>query len=622
MKSNVSDLLEVVTSVYIDACTKCIADVSDLRDLETMRSRVEREGLSFLTITLPNFAKDFERSLAVGFVDSSLFRAFKKPVFRASDGTLKKQAIPGFLQGMLSQLFNRETGGLHDNTANSFDAPTIVECIRQICLVFKKVELDCTLTRVRSAISEFVSIEHDLSVFSVSEEDTSEFRSVSSLLWDNLIFGICLDECNPHHGPGTTADGISGNGKFRWRSWNGRLEPYFPLIDSAFSESAFGSEELESVNVLSEDKELPVKVTPVPKTLKGPRIIAIEPCCMQYTQQGIRNVLYERIENYWMTRGHVNFRDQGVNQRLALIASSTGQLATIDLSEASDRVPRDLALSMFESNPDLRDAIEACRSTHAKLPDGTIIGPLNKFASMGSALCFPVESMYFYTICVAALLAEQGLPVSHENIFNVSRDVYVYGDDIIVPNKHANAVLVYLQKYNCKVNQSKTFLSGSFRESCGVDAFAGMEVTPTYLRKDVPQNRRQADRLVSWVKTGNLFYLKGYWKTSSTIFKIVERILGSLPYVAENSGHLGRVSFLGYVSAERWNRRYQCLEIRAWVPEPVYRTDRLNGYAALQKSLSKLTDLSDLWSARDASHLERSARYGVVALKRRWVLIS
>jgi hypothetical protein len=57
--------LEMVEAVYMGACAKCIADVCDSRDLETIRSRVKHQGVSFLTITLPNFYKDFERSVEV-----------------------------------------------------------------------------------------------------------------------------------------------------------------------------------------------------------------------------------------------------------------------------------------------------------------------------------------------------------------------------------------------------------------------------------------------------------------------------------------------------------------------------------------------------------------------------
>jgi len=610
MKSNVSDYLEMAQLVYIDACAVCIADVSDLRDLLTIRSRVKDEGISFLTITLPKFCEDFERSLAIGRIDPTFFRSFRK-----------NGAIPVFLQGMLGLIFDRETGGMRHGSVIDEDFASFVNCVRQICLTFKKVQLPCLPARVARSLSDFMSIEQSFQTFSILPQERDYYNLVSALLWDNPISLIKIDSLTPRHGPGATADRISGNRKYSWRRWHERLESYFPLVDNAYSMSSIPSEEIDLVTFVKPDQELPVRVTPVPKTMNGPRIIAIEPVCMQYAQQAVRNKLYATIGDFWLTKGHLNFKDQSINQQLALTSSFDGRLATIDLSEASDRVPRDLALQMFRANPDLSGLIEACRTTSAEMPGGEIISPLRKFASMGSALCFPIESMYFYTLCIAALLREQNLPVSFVNIFDVSRNVYVYGDDIIVPSTQAIAVLEYLQKYNCKVNTSKTFVTGRFRESCGVDAYAGEVVTPTYLRHPQPKDRQQVNRLLSWVATANLFYSKGFWRTSTHMFNICEEILGPLPYVSSTTAGLGRTSYLGYQSVGRWNGSLQRFEIKCWSPSPVYRTDELNGYAALQKSLlsleARITDYPD--DSSDPLHLERSALYGAVAIKRRWV---
>jgi hypothetical protein len=628
MKSNVSDFLEVAQVVYKDACAKCIADVSDLRDLKTMRSRVEDEGMSFLTITLPNFCKDFERSLADGEISASAFPNFRK-----------SGAIPAFLQGMLGCIFDRETGRIFNeqelSRSSTTDISTIIESVRQVCLTFKKVEIPCTPARESKAMDKFIEVEQSFDTFSPSDEEREDFLLVSRVLWDNCLAPIVLSDCNPRHGPGATADKRSGNQKFIWLNWHDRLEPYFPFLGNAYPlGTPQDSGEFENVTIVSQDAEVPVKVTPVPKTLKGPRIIAVEPCCMQYVQQGIRDVLYDLLESSLLTKGHINFRDQSINQGLAITSSSDGLLATIDLSDASDRVPRDLALYMFRSNPDLLDAIVACRSTKAEMPDGQVIGPLGKFASMGSALCFPVEAMYFYTICVLALLKKRNLPISGKSVFKVSRQIFVYGDDIVIPSTDAILVLDYLQKYNCKVNSAKSFWTGRFRESCGVDAYAGEVVSPTYLGTLPPKNQQQPDRLISWTATANLFYKRGYWLTAQALFKRVESVIGSLPYLSDTSPGLGRSSFHGYRSIERWNSKLHRFEVKAMVPYPVYKKCKLENYAALGASLSRLgnfdTPSLDDWSQRkrwgeslvspvDKNHLERYALHGAVTLKRRWV---
>jgi hypothetical protein len=596
-------------TLYLDCCAKCVVDVFDARDLITIQSRLEHEGLSFLTITMPSFCSDFERCLELGYADSTLFRCFRK-----------SGPIPSFLKGMVSRVFDTKSGRIIDaetlHHSNDVIA-SVIECVRQICLAFKKLAIPCSPERVDTAIKNFISIEKSFEMLSLSGDEQSFFNDVSSVLWTNIVGAIRLSDCNPKHGPGATADKRTGNQKFVWSVWHERLEPFFPFLDSGLPVSAYDSDEFKNVKFCPPEEELPVKVTPVPKTLKGPRIIAIEPCCMQYAQQGLARVLMDTLERSVLTSGHINFADQTVNQALAISASKTGQWATIDLSDASDRVPRDLALCMFNSNPDFRDAVDSCRSTSAQTRFGVI--PLKKFASMGSALCFPVESMYFYTICVGALLEFRNLPITYTNARIVGADVYVYGDDIIVPSDAATVVLAHLQKYHCKVNTSKTFYTGKFRESCGVDAYAGEQVTPVYIRRTRPKNKQQVQEIISSVATANLLYKKGYWSTANLLFSYVEKILGPLPYVDERSPALGRVTFRGATTIGRWNSRYFRFEFKAWVPSSVHRVDELTGYSALHKSLHKLNGLIDLEAKRDELHLERSALYGAVALKRRWV---
>lgn len=606
MKSHVSVLIELAKCIINDATAKSTVKL-DLRDIKTIISRVEHEGLSFLTITLPSFGSELERALAEGELGPTRFRSFKK-----------HGRAPVFLRGFLDLVFDRSTGRI-------LNEPIVeaIEAIRQIAYAFKKLKISCTPERERAAINKFVKSEHIFDV-ALDPGDITYFSDISRVLWSSVLnpdveFTLGKSAFVPKHGPGATAERISGNQKFVVRNWHDRLEPYFPLFHNAFSsESAYGSREFEGVSIISEDSEQPVRVIPVPKTLKGPRIIAIEPVCMQYAQQAISGELVSLLERHPLTAGHVNFTDQSVNRRLALMSSEDESLATLDLSSASDRVPRSLALHMFDSVPLLRDAIDACRSRRAELPSGEVI-PLKKFASMGSALCFPVEAMYFYTICVAALIRQHNLPVDYTSIKQCASKVFVYGDDIIVPADSAGIVADHLHKYYCKVNMSKSFWTGRFRESCGMDAYAGYEVTPTYVRHMPPRDRRKPEALISWVETSNLFYKRGYWTTSDYMIKLVEKQLGKLPVVGEKCAGLGKVSFQRYVSTERYNRRYHVDEVKTWVARPVYRTDTLNGYSALTKCLLKLERPLSPGLESDSKHLSRTARHGAVALQRRWV---
>jgi len=604
MKSHESVLIELAQCIYKDACAQCTTLRPDKRDIDTLISRVKHEGLSFLTITLPSLGSDLERALDEGRIASNHFRSFRK-----------WRTIPAFLQGMFMLVFDSGEGSV----LNEPDISAI-KGIRQIAYSFKKLALDCTPERVRKSIAKFKKIEQDL-YRGLDPVDIATFSSVSRVLWSNVFAyqSFLVNETIPKHGPGATAEKLSGNQKFNLRNWHERLENYFPLFHFVFSsENAYGSEDFEKVSLISENEEQPVRVISVPKTLKGPRIIAIEPVCMQYAQQAISSRLIPILEKSPLTKGHVNFTDQSINGDLAVKSSKDGKFATIDLSSASDRVPLPLALSMFDCVPEIRNAIGSCRSRRAQLPSGEVI-PLRKFASMGSALCFPVEAMYFYTICIKALLEEYELPSTYFNIKRMSKKVWVYGDDIIVPVDAVDAVLDNLQKYYCKVNVNKSFWTGKFRESCGTEAYDGEVVTPTYVRQMPPKNRGSSTSLISWVETSNLFYKEGYWSTASYMKNMCERHLGKLPIVGDECGGLGWESFQRVTSIHRWNIPYQVHEVKTWVPKPVHRTDVLEGYPALMKSLSNLERRKIPEPQTDKDHLTKTPRYGAVTLKRRWV---
>lgn len=629
MKSHVRVLTKLAICVYKDAMAKCAVQPHE-RDMKTVVSRVEDEGLSFLTITLPTVGADLEKGLRLGYVDSTCFKAFRK--------ASKHGAIPAFLQGMLSLIFDSGTGRILDD-------PSIaaIEGVRQVAYTFKKLRVACTPHRMRKAMRGYIEDEQSFNE-AIPQADLDYFHKVSRCVWGAVLSVSALNEIEnmvPRHGPGATEERASSNSKYKFLRWHDRLEPIFPMMHWAFSsESAYASKEFEAVTVVTREQERPVRVTPVPKTLKAPRIIAIEPTCMQYAQQALSKTLIRVLESNPLTRGHLNYSDQKVNRKLAIDSSRAGDLATLDLSSASDRVPAALVYDMLEVAPVFREAAFACRSETALIScEGMVdtIVPLRKFASMGSALCFPIESMYFYTICIGALLAKHNLPVTFGNVKHVSKGVFIFGDDILVPSDDAAAVCDHLQKYYCKVNIHKSFWTGKFRESCGMDAYDGEEVTPTYLRETPPTDRRSAKALISWTKTSNLLYKRGYWLASDFLLQRVEAILGELPLVTETCSGLGkvtfnRIQFLRQPVRRRINKSLQAVEIMAWRPSPVYRDDSLGGYNALLKCLllleqgtekSPARSLTDEWLKNQepekvSKHLERTVRYGTVTLKRRW----
>jgi hypothetical protein len=642
--------MRLLECVLADASIWC--STSTTRDFETITRRVEREGISFLTITLPTFCSDFERSLEIGCVDPSFFLGFKK-----------KGALPVFLRGLLGLVFNASDGTLLEDV--SFHA---VYAIRQVCLLNKKLLLDCSEERIRRCYANFLEtdrsvaeFEENLGVFldfvpgdprylrdsrsdgevtnaeceserSRSGADSSHargvtarlgspmelehFRSVAGLLWGQLFdadsFRIDANKVLPRHGPGATAERISGNRKFKQLKWHRRLDHWFPASDFLIPNAGFEAE-LEDIQFVDPEQEEPVRVITVPKTLKGPRIIAIEPVCVQYTQQALMEILVERLEKYDLTKGKVNFTDQTVNQSLALSSSLDGRFATIDLKDASDRVSARLVSTMLATQPIFREMLFACRSTRADVP-GLGIHSLSRFASMGSAMCFPIEAMVFYTIIVSAIHRAERYPLTRKSLFKVISGVRVYGDDIIVPVEYVPIVKSELEWFNLRVNSNKSFYSGKFRESCGLDAYDGIPVKPVYATRLLPTSRHNAEELISAVSLANQLYRAGYWHACQYVRDVIERF-ATAPYVMENSSVLGWHSYLYGYEAHSWDQHLHRWLVKGHVVSAKSPTDILDDWPALMKFFIK----RGKEPYHDAKHLERYGRPLAVYTKSRWV---
>ncbi len=514
-----------------------IVGASTVRDCKTIADRFEHEGMSFLTITLPQFAKDFERSLAREEVRHDLFHAF------AWQG-----GLPRFLGGFLDKVFDRGTGRLLDMVD-----PEAVRAVRQICLLHGKILINCTPERERKAIEGYIETENHVRLHEglLSESDVDDFVYYSNLLWRDVFLGmeksIYQGRLIPKHGPGKTADRIQGNLKFASRSWTERLEKHFPARDYLLPNQhhLIGN---DAITWSKPGTEIPARVTLVPKTLKAPRIIAIEPTCMQYMQQALlREFLVYHGEDSFL-RDIVGFRHQPPNQELARKGSIDGSLATLDLSEASDRVSNRHVGLLFRRHSLLAEAVESTRSLTADVPGHGVI-PLTKFASMGSALTFAMEAVVFSTIIFMAIGKKQSRRLTRRDVKSFRASVRVFGDDLIVPNEYAPDVIACLESFGYKVNASKSFWSGSFRESCGKEYFNGYDVSIVKTRRVLPASRTDARELKSTVAFRNLMYNQGMWATARWLDKRIRELI-PFPIVESTCAGLGRHSFLGW-KAER-----------------------------------------------------------------------
>jgi hypothetical protein len=253
--------------------------------------------------------------------------------------------------------------------------------------------------------------------------------------------------------------------------------------------------------------------------------------------------------------------------------ASFGHLATVDLKSASDRLSCRLVERLFRRRPEILEAMMACRTSLLRQDIDKSCPTwltLNKFATQGSALTFPVQSFVFYCISVAACLFQKGLDVTLENVETVKPEIVVYGDDIIVPTAVYRELIDALHQLGLKVNETKSFGSGYFRESCGSDWYKGVNVTPSYIRSDF--DPLTPTSIASLLEVSNNFHRNGCWSLAEFVAKRIPR--GYLDKIAIEDGKLaikGLFSFCGSDLSHlrmRYNeslmrREYLVLQVRS-----------------------------------------------------------
>jgi hypothetical protein len=569
------------------------------RDLQTVHDRVRHEGLSFLTITLPQFCKDLHKGLEQGFVDSTHFVGFKR-----------RRGLPVFLSGFLSRVFSVDGRLLPEPCVDS------IQAVRQLTLMFGKVEIECSPKRVRDAFAKFMECEKDVrdSDRHLARSELMRLRRVGSLLFGDLFAKVDLAIYNgdivPRHGPGATADRLNANQKFNQRVWTRRLEELFPSLEYLFPSHRYWRE-AQQVDILEPGMEVPVRVITVPKTLKTPRIIAIEPTAVQYMQQAILEKFVSEVQTDSLLYAFLGFDDQITNQTMAQRGSLDGSLATLDLSEASDRVSNQHVRELLGNHPWLFKAVDATRSRKADVPGYGVIR-LAKFASMGSALCFVMEAMVFLTVCFLGIEEVLNRRLSRRDIESFRDRVRVYGDDIIIPIDTVDSVVRSLETFGFRVNRDKSFWTGKFRESCGKEYYAGHDVSVVRVRRVLPERRTDVRELVSTVALRNNFFSHGMWQSARHLDDVLDRYL-TLPRIHPSSPSLGRHTFLKY-DVQRMDGNLHSPLVKGYAVVPVLQRSTLSGLGALVKFFLKRGD-----DPLPQGHLEHAGRPASVGIKRRWI---
>jgi len=340
--------------------------------------------------------------------------------------------------------------------------PLCMRALRQLLLFCYKAEVDYTDTQLNAAFAQFEQTNSEVKEFGNSLiRQSPRLLNNARRLCQSVLFKVRPKDIIPKHGPGA-----STTPKHLWTKLFTTIEALYPFSDY-YATHGGDSHELMDDMEWSETSE--AKLIAVPKDSRGPRLICVHPAELIWVQQGLwielaRAISCSRSYECW-PRGHIRFFDQAPNGLIALLSSRSGKYATIDLKEASDRISEPLVQILFGPYYKWFGCCRAQKYVRA----GSEPGDLHCYAPMGNATTFPVQSLVFWAICVSSLV-DQGYK-------NPNR-VFVFGDDLIIPSEACERVIDDLESFGLRVNRTKSFWRGAFRESCGVDAYDGINVTP------------------------------------------------------------------------------------------------------------------------------------------------
>lgn len=611
-KSSVMELEAVYHALFQDAKYTFPELTADFdRDEVRIQTAVLQRGIYALCVDLPAAGKYLVQALASGTYKPSGLPLTKK----VGGGVV----IPKLFRGLYLRIFHS-----NGNLKTEIDYVAL-RFLRQFLMLASKADLQCSDESIQAEMLEFVRVDSilpephpfwdGLALTPVGIQDAFPGFRKTSRYTDRVregkeldarlpqflevldtVSGILVCEVGPfkptisrfRHGPGSVSNREKHESKYRWTTWTERLDRVFPIADVGYSNYANWVDDVdireasaykgicqcgEQLAVCQHDDDPDCagwssvepysRMVDVRKTFLKPRLIALEPSEHMWCQQAIWDHIRVAFRRSDWLGDFIAFEDQTLNQMLCHAGSIDGDLATVDLSRASDRISCHAIGCLFRSNIGLLEALMATRSRYVELsfPDGvTRRHKLKMFSTMGNACTFPVESIFFLSIALSATLVCRGLAPTLENIRSLIGEVSVFGDDIIIPTSATELLYDALHVLDCKVNVQKSFRTGRFRESCGFDAVDGVNVTPIYWK--APYKGKCAESYSQAVDTINNFYDCYLVNTAEYLRSTVRDVLP--PLVAYDSAYVG-IRTRGMVGAPphvkcRWNRHTQGYE--------------------------------------------------------------
>lgn len=593
MKSQTSALLHVTQGLIKDILVTYPALKGMGLDLKRLTLYCQTRGLTLFTLDLPNLHTLLLRALESGRLQ------LEGPL---SSAVSKKTKVPRLFSGLWLRVFDKDACL---KTEADVNAIFFLECL---CTLGSKIAVDCSSDRVKTTMENYYDIEDQIKAptlrWDCDDYLTSDIHINTSLgeccrinridfplfqweeegeqpglrrLLDNVqqvadILIGSFDHFNASmfshmmhlddrksgfkHGLGAVSERLENSEKSNFPNWPDKLEHVYSYADVATTTA--------TDYVYPSRTEVASRLICVPKTAKGPRLIAAEPTSHMWCQQGMRAFLEQQLSRSFGS-WFIDFKNQQLSGNLVLKASLDRKLATVDLSDASDRLSCWTVERIFRSNKSILDALHAARTR--LLEDNISQVPkllfLKKFATQGTATTFPVQSIVFLCIALGCCLDND---ISIASIAKLRNQVRVFGDDIIIPRHGYVRLCNVMHTLGLKVNVAKSYINGHFRESCGTNGFRGYDVTPVKPKTLVADSPASCQAVVD---TSNNLFNKGLWYASDSCRQLLPaRFQRGIRIVAINeTGFAGLTSFSGSDEShlnQRYNSRLHRYEVRVF----------------------------------------------------------
>lgn len=519
------DVTTLAESYTLFACLLVDLDLLSLRDASKYVKRLAQLDVS---VVAQRF-KDFDKLIVKFYTTSEVISLSSFKHCLAENWILRPY------HRLLCRMISMPSEGLH------------FRCLHQIAVFLNRV---CLLD-VDEADDIQAFLDRNAAEFQIDIQLATRLQPILEEWLKDIIV-------NPwgHHGPGSTADAGRIDAVLKDTYLN-----YDSLHAYAFRRSGFAIEDfLPKSSSLHGPTNRYVKLITVPKTALKRRTIALETVESQYFQQAFRDSLYSHIDRHLRM---IPLYHQEINRRMAYQGSISGKVSTIDLSAASDSVRWDLVRIAFRKCERVLPWLYASRSRYVQYADKTF--PLKIFATMGNAICFPIESLIFAAICECAYRDSGRRPNSR----GISAGYTVYGDDITCLTCESDRILDYLTRLGFTPNLDKTCANDApfvYRESCGAEYLAGVDVSPLKLPRRFRRldPRRAPETVSSYIALANACLEYGFLSIRQVLIRELLDARMPPPLFGEGESQLHPLyPATNYRCRKRWNADLQRREALA-----------------------------------------------------------